>query len=152
MGPTNQAGRSKAMMVDAADPTGNTVFCGSVGGGIWRTTSVNSNNPNWAPVDEFMQNLSITSIYQDPTNLSVMYASTGEPYGGQATIRGLGVFKSVDGGLTWNSLPATTGSDFYQSAKLMVASNGTLFVATNKGLFRSDDGGASLPKYYQILR
>ncbi len=146
LGPNNQAGRSKSMMVDRNDLSGNTVFCGSVGGGLWRTTNINTASPNWQPVNDFMQNLSITGISQDLTNLNVMYASTGEPYGGLASIRGLGVFKSIDGGITWNPLPATSGSDFYQCAKLFVGPTGTVFVATTQGIFRSADAGLTFTK------
>ncbi len=143
LGPTNQAGRSKTMLIDANDPTGATVFCGSVGGGIWRTTNIFSNSPNWAPVNDFMQNLSITSLGQDPNAPNTMYASTGEPYGGLASIRGLGIFKSTDGGATWSSLASTVTADFRQNAKLLVASNSDVFVASTRGIFRSTDGGST---------
>ncbi len=146
LGPTNQAGRSKTMLVDANDASGNTVFCGSVGGGIWRTTNIGSSSPNWAPIDEFMQNLSITSLGQDPTSTNIMYASTGEPYGSYASIRGLGVFKSTDGGTTWSQLPSTSGADFRQCAKLTVGSNGNVFVATTTGIHLSVDAGATFNK------
>ena len=146
LGPNNQAGRSKDMMVDANDPTGNTVFCGSVGGGLWRTTNIFSSSPNWTPVNDFMQNLSITGIAQDPNALNTMYASTGEPYGGVSSIRGLGVFKSTDGGVTWSQLAATNGVDFRQCARLMVASNSDVYVASTRGIFRSTDGGTSFTK------
>lgn len=54
----------------------------------------------------------------DPTNSSVLYAGTGESFGtdlsatkGELNIsdkqRGDGVFKSTDGGITWNQLPQT---------------------------------------------
>jgi hypothetical protein len=146
LGPTNQAGRSKTMMVDANDASGNTVFCGSVGGGIWRTSNISSSSPNWQPINDFMQNLSITSLGQDPTNSMIMYAATGEPYGSSSSIRGLGVFKSVDGGSTWSQLASTTGADFRQCAKLTITSNGNVFVATTRGIFRSVDAGVTFTK------
>ena len=146
LGPTNQAGRSKTMMVDANDASGETVFCGSVGGGIWKTTNISSNSPNWAPVNDFMQNISITSLGQDPNNSSIMYASTGEPYGSASSIRGMGVFKSTDGGASWNPLPSTSGTDFYQCAKLTIVSNSDVYVATTRGIFLSNDGGATFTR------
>lgn len=146
LGPTNQAGRSKTMLVDANDASGNTVFCGSVGGGIWRTTNISASSPNWTPVDDFMQNISITGLAQDPAAANIMYASTGEPYASSSSIRGLGLFKSTDGGVSWASLPATVGSDFYQCARLMVSTNSFVFVATTRGLFRSTDAGATFTK------
>lgn len=146
LGPTNQAGRSKTMLIDANDATGNTVFCGSVGGGIWRTTNIFSPNPNWAPINDFMQNLSIVSLGQDPNAANTMYACTGEPYGGSSSIRGLGVFKSVDGGATWSSLASTVIADFRQTAKLLVAANSDVYVATTRGIYQSTDGGTTWTK------
>lgn len=146
LGPTNQAGRSKTMLVDANDASGQTVFCGSVGGGIWRTTNISSASPNWAPVNDFMQNISITSLGQDPNNSSIMYASTGEPYGSSSSIRGMGVFKSTDGGTSWNLLSSTSGTDFYQCAKLTITSNSDVYVATTRGIFLSNDGGLTFTR------
>jgi len=146
LGPTNQAGRSKTMLVDANDASGQTVFCGSVGGGIWRTTNISSASPNWAPVNDFMQNISITSLGQDPNNSSIMYASTGEPYGSSSSIRGMGVFKSTDGGASWNLLSSTSGTDFYQCAKLTITSNSDVYVATTRGIFLSNDGGLTFTR------
>jgi len=134
------------MLVDANDASGQTVFCGSVGGGIWRTTNISSASPNWAPVNDFMQNISITSLGQDPNNSSIMYASTGEPYGSSSSIRGMGVFKSTDGGTSWNLLSSTSGTDFYQCAKLTITSNSDVYVATTRGIFLSNDGGLTFTR------
>jgi len=36
-GPNNVGGRTRAILIDANDPTGRTVWAGSVSGGLWRT-------------------------------------------------------------------------------------------------------------------
>ncbi len=41
-------------------------------------------------------------------NLNTMYAGTGEGYQNIDAIRGLGIYKSTDGGITWSLLPSTT--------------------------------------------
>ena len=41
-GPNNVAGRTRTILIDKADPTGNTVLAGSVSGGLWRTTNFKS--------------------------------------------------------------------------------------------------------------
>ena len=66
------------MLVDANDATGNTVWAGSVGGGLWKTIDITATDPNWVPVDDFFSNLAITSITQDPSNPMIMYFCTGE--------------------------------------------------------------------------
>lgn len=141
-GPNNVGGRTRAILVDAADATGNTVIVGSVGGGIWRTTNFMSATPTWSAIDEFMGNLAVCSIVQDPGNSMVMYAGTGEGFGNVDAIRGLGIWKSTNGGLAWSQLASTNNFNFYYNNDLLIDNNGNLYAATSTGLFRStDDGG-----------
>src|SRR4029079_1963880 len=37
-GPNNLGGRTRSVLIDQTDATGNTVLAGSAGGGLWRTT------------------------------------------------------------------------------------------------------------------
>jgi PKD repeat protein len=146
LGPNNQGGRSRAVLVDANDVSGNTIWAGSVGGGLWKTTNINVTAPTWTPVDDLFSNLAISSIAQDPTNAQIMYFSTGEGYGNLDGIRGLGVWKTTNGGTTWTQLSATNNSSFYYCQKVLVNSAGVLFVASYSGLQRSPDGGANFTK------
>ena len=135
------SGRMRAVLVDLSDPTGNTVFCGGVNGGIWKCTNFMSNNdPNWVQINDYLSNMAISSICQNPVNPDIIYASTGESYTG--AVRGNGIFKSIDHGLTWNRLAATTG--IYNSFKVLCDNNGNLYYATrNFALQRSTDGGST---------
>jgi PKD repeat protein/photosystem II stability/assembly factor-like uncharacterized protein len=144
LGPKNQGGRSRAVLIDANDATGNTIFAGSVGGGLWKTTNINTTAPTWTPINDFFDNLAITSIFQDPSNAQTMYFCTGEEgyFNGDA-IRGLGVWKSTNGGTTWSQLSATNNANFYNCYKVVVNSTGVVMVATTTGLRRSTDGGAT---------
>ncbi|MEO7044729.1 MAG: sialidase family protein, partial [Ferruginibacter sp.] len=57
-------------------------------------------------------------------------------------VRGGGVWKSVDHGITWNLLPNTTG--FFNVSKIICDAIGNVYVATignGKGIQRSADGG-----------
>ncbi|MBK9636467.1 MAG: hypothetical protein IPO63_01095 [Bacteroidetes bacterium] len=134
-------------MVDPNDVTGNTVFAGSVGGGLWKTTNINAAVPNWTPVNDLLSNLAISSIAYDPTNTQIMYFSTGEGYNNIDAIRGLGVFKSTNGGTTWTQLASTNNSTFHYCQKVVVNSTGVVFVATSSGgLQRSANGGTTWTK------
>jgi hypothetical protein len=146
VGPKNCGGRSRAVLVDLNDATRKTVFVGSVGGGLWKTTDITQAEPNWQVVNDFFGNIAITSIAQDPSNTQVMYFSTGEGYGNADAIRGLGIWKSTNGGSTWTQILATNNANFYSCQKLQVSSTGVLYVATSSGLQRSADGGASFTK------
>ncbi|WP_157807696.1 T9SS type A sorting domain-containing protein [Hymenobacter chitinivorans] len=146
-GPSNVGGRVRAILIDPADATGNTVWVGSVGGGLWKSTNATSATPTWVSVDGFMANLAITSLVYDPTNPDIMYLGTGEGYYNADAIRGLGIWKSTDHGVTWTQLASTspsTSQDFYRVQRLAVQpSTGYVFAATRTGLFRSKDKGAT---------
>ncbi|MEP7237158.1 MAG: PKD domain-containing protein [Ferruginibacter sp.] len=148
LGPKNQGGRTRSILVDANDATGNTVWIGSVGGGLWKTTDITATSPNWLPIDDFFANLAITSIAQDPSNAQIMYFCTGEQgYGNGDAIRGLGVWKTTDGGVSWAQLASTTGATFYYCQKITVNSAGNILVATaTGGLQRSANGGTTFTK------
>ncbi|MFZ5843722.1 MAG: hypothetical protein ACOY3E_12590 [Pseudomonadota bacterium] len=138
-GPGNIGGRVRALLVHPANP--QKIWAGSVSGGIWVS---DDGGANWAPVDDFMANLAVSTMVFDPNNPAVMYAGTGEGFFNADAIRGAGVFKSTDGGVTWNQLGSTVGSTFHHVNRLAFSANGqTLIAATNDGLFRSVNGGST---------
>lgn len=151
-GPNNIAGRVRAIMIDANDATGNTIFAASVSGGIWKATNFKS-TPVWTPVFETMGNLAVCALAQDPSNPNIIYAGTGEGYFNNDAVRGNGIWKSIDGGGTWNKLAATdstVSSNFQYIQDLAVNSNGVVFASArsgrycnNGGVLRSSDGGTT---------
>ncbi|MEJ8820138.1 T9SS type A sorting domain-containing protein [Lacibacter sp. H407] len=145
-GPSNDAvtsGRMRAIWVDLADPTNQTVWIGSVSGGLWKTNNISINPANWVLVNDFLGNLAVTSICQDPTNTNIMYFGTGEKTVNADAVRGGGIWKSTDHGVTWNLLPNTTG--FWNVSRVLCDAAGNVYVATigNFGIQRSTNGGAS---------
>ena len=146
LGPKNQGGRSRTLLIDANDVSGNTVFAGSVGGGLWRTTNITAAEPLWAPVDDLLGNLAVTSIAQDLSAPLTMYFCTGEGFFNGDAIRGLGVWKSTNGGASWSQLPATNNSNFYYCQRIAVSITGVILVATQTGLWRSANGGTSFTR------
>ncbi|MCU0394277.1 MAG: fibronectin type III domain-containing protein [Chitinophagaceae bacterium] len=140
-GPSNVGGRTRALLVSPNDATGNTVFAGSVGGGLWRSNNMKGSSPTWTPVNDFMENLSIATLAYDPSNTQVFYAGTGEGFNNADAARGYGILKSTDGGNTWSFLSSTQNSSFYYVNKLVVTSTGIIVAATSSGIRRSTDGG-----------
>ena len=134
-------GRIRAVMVDAADPTGKTVFVGSASGGLWKTTDITAAIPNWFPVNDFLSNLAITAITQDPSNPSIIYFCTGESFFNIGSVQGEGVFKSVDGGASFTQLPSS--KSFTYCTRIVCDYQGKIYLATRDGLMRSLNGGAS---------
>lgn len=147
LGPTNVGGRIRAITFHPNDP--NTIWIGSCGGGIWKTTN---GGTTWSPLDDFLPGLAVSSIVVDPTNPNVLYAGTGEGFfeteegsTNTACIRGAGIFKTSDGGATWQQLPSTAGPNFYFVNRLAMAPGNpnTMLAACSTGIWRTTDGGAS---------
>lgn len=144
-GPNDVGGRTRAIMFDPNDPNDEKVWAGGVAGGLWYTNDITDANASWMNVDDFWANLAVSSIAYDPTDTQVFYVGTGEGFFNSDALRGGGVFKSTDGGTTWNQLPSTTGSSFSRVQDLIVTDSGTVLAATRDGdgVQRSDDGGVS---------
>jgi hypothetical protein len=102
IGPGNIGGRVRSILIHPTDT--NKMWAGSVAGGIWKTTD---GGLNWSPVNDFMGNLSISTLVMDPSNSNVLFAATGEGFYNGDAVNGAGIFKSVDGGVTWNVNPGT---------------------------------------------
>ncbi|RYE20257.1 MAG: T9SS type A sorting domain-containing protein [Sphingobacteriales bacterium] len=136
------SGRMRAVLIDPTDETGNTVWVGGVAGGLWKTTNLLATIPTWQNVNDFFDNMAVSSICIDPTNSNIMYFSTGEPTVNADAVAGMGIWKSTDHGVTWNLLPSTTS--FTLTFKLLCDNSGNLYAARrSSGVSRSTNGGAS---------
>jgi photosystem II stability/assembly factor-like uncharacterized protein len=150
LGPDNIGGRVRVVAPHPTIPS--RLYVGAASGGIWRT---DNSGATWQKTDGVFSSLSVTSIVFSPSNSSVMFASTGE---GTAGIPGAGIYKSIDGGLSWGLLPATLPSgNAYQSpwgfanrlaispfnSGLLLSAMGGPYASTfgSGGLRRTTDGG-----------
>ena len=139
IGPGNIGGRVRALAIHPSTP--DIMWTGSVAGGIWKTTN---GGASWQAQDDFMANLAVTSIVIDPTDPNTLYAGTGEGFWNGDAIRGAGVFKTINGGVTWEQLASTTDPEWYYVNRLAISKDGgTLLAATGDGIFRSTNGGVS---------
>lgn len=140
-GPGDIGGRTRTVLVDARDSTGNTLWVGSVSGGLWRCENALV-DPQWTRVDAYPGSPSVSSIVQDPNNPDILYLGTGEGWFNADAYRGDGIYKSTNGGDSWDRLPATNDVRYVQ--KLLISSEGRLFACTRDlGILVSDDGGDS---------
>jgi photosystem II stability/assembly factor-like uncharacterized protein len=112
LGPGNIGGRIRAILIHPVNT--NTIFIGSVSGGIWKSTN---GGASWNVINDFLPSLAVSSFAIDPDNYDIMYASTGEPYTYDG-VPGAGIFKSTDGGNVWQQLPSTANNDFKYVTRL----------------------------------
>lgn len=143
-GPNNISGRTRTILYDANVPSGIKVWSAGVGGGLWYTNDITAATPVWNKVNDFFDNMAITTIAQDPSNPQIMYFGTGEGWFNADAIRGLGIWKSTDGGTTWNQLANTNNTIYYYIQKIICPAANVLLASTRDGgLRRSIDGGTT---------
>jgi hypothetical protein len=94
-------GRVSAVVMDTADPAGNTVYIGGAQGGVWKTTD---GGTTWTPLTDNQFSLAIGSLAMDPNNHLIIYAGTGEQNFSDDSYYGGGLLKSGDGGVTWTPI------------------------------------------------
>ena len=105
--PTTNSGRVTAMAIDpncGKPHHGCRVWVAAAGGGVWRTHDALAQNVKWKAPSERLPTNSFGSLYVDPNDPSgdTIYAGSGEPNGSGDSEAGLGLFRSKDGGKTWN--------------------------------------------------
>lgn len=140
-GPSNIGGRTRAILIDESDPSRNKIWAGGVSGGLWVTNDITAFNPEWQKVNDYLDNLAIGAIAQDPNNTDLMYFGTGESYTGD--FRGVGLFRSLDNGVTWDVIPSTTNNSifWFTQAMLVHPETSDVYAGTSAGLYRSSDNG-----------
>ncbi len=142
-GPGNVGGRTREVIADPDDPTHKTWYAAAVSGGIWKTTD---GGEHWQELTDHLPNLATTCMAMAPSNHDVLYAGTGEGYGGFGMVSGNGILRSVNRGASWTLLPATADTsnrNFRWVNRIVVhpMNENLLLAATNSGIFRSEDGG-----------
>ncbi len=133
----------------------NTYFVGVAQGGVWKTID---NGVNWTPLTDNLPIDRISDICIDPNNPNTMYISVCDfEYIDVAlnldgrkrhTHYGLGVYKTTDGGLTWNPTALTfqlTNGDASLIRKIMVnpANSNQVIACGVSGMYTSTNGGGT---------
>ena len=140
-GPINFGGRTRAIMVDPTDVTKKSIFAAGVSGGLWYTTDITVTSPVWTAVDDFFENLAITTLAYDPSNAQIMYFGTGEGWYNIDAVQGDGIFKSTDGGSNWTQLASTAGNTTFRYIQKIVVhpTSGDIYAATKNKKTKEKD-------------
>jgi len=123
-----------------ADPANSSVlFAGTPAGGLWKSTD---GGGTWSTNTDKQVVLGVSSIAIDPTNSDIIYIATGDGDGNDTY--SIGVLKSTNGGLTWN----TTGLNWNVTqtkniSKILIhpTNPAILVAATSTGIYKTSNSG-----------
>jgi len=138
----------RALAVAGIPGESSTFYFGAVAGGVWKTTD---RGGTWEVLTDGTPISSVGAIAVAPSQHDVIYVGTGEAAPRGNMTYGDGVYKSTDGGKTWNHVglrdSRQIGALIIDPANpdiVLVAALGHAFGPnTERGVFRTTDGGKS---------
>jgi hypothetical protein len=111
-------GRVSSLALDPSDATGNTLFVGTTGGGVWysqNAATANAVNVVFQPLTDQVAALSVAedasisigAVTVQPGGTGVILAGTGDTNDALDSYYGAGILRSADGGKTWSLIAET---------------------------------------------
>jgi len=146
IGPSIMSGRIADIAIHPKDRS--TWYIGVGSGGVWKT---DDNGTTWQSVFDGQGSYSIGEITIDPNDPDVIWVGTGENVSGRHVGFGDGVYRSRDGGKSWQNMGLTTSEhigrilvDPENSNVVLVAAEGPPWSSGGeRGIYRTNDGGVS---------
>jgi photosystem II stability/assembly factor-like uncharacterized protein len=149
IGPTVQGGRIVDIEVNLKNTNEYYLAFGS--GGIFKTSN---NGVTFEPVFDNNDALGIGDFALSQSNPEIIYVGTGEKNSSRSTYAGSGMYKTTDGGKTWQHL-GLAGTHHIGRVVIHPGDNNTVWVAAvgplytsnpNRGVYKTTDGGKTWKK------
>ncbi|MCP4150762.1 MAG: glycosyl hydrolase [bacterium] len=129
----------------------NKYLLATASGGLWVTEN---NGTTWLPIFENESSITIGDIAVSQTDEKLIWVGTGEQNSSRSSYAGTGIFKSTNGGKSWQNMGLT---ESHHIARVIVlpGNNDTVFVAVlghlysenkERGLYKTTDGGKTWKK------
>ena len=146
VGPTNLSGRVTDLDVVAPRGESYTMIAATASGGLWRT---DNEGVTWEPIFENEITAAFGDVTLDPNDPDTIWVGTGEQNIFRSSNAGAGLWRSTDGGDTWEHKGL---ADTHTIARIVVHphDSNTIYVAASgrewthnpeRGVYRSKDGG-----------
>ncbi|MGK2857935.1 MAG: VPS10 domain-containing protein [Thermoanaerobaculia bacterium] len=153
LGPAVFSGRISDVAIDPKHPA--TMFVAVASGNVWKTTN---KGITWTPIFDKHGAYSIGCVTLDPNDSLVVWVGTGENKSQRSVGYGDGVYKSLDGGKTFENVGLKASEhigkilvDPRDSNVVYVAAQGPLWSSGgDRGLYKTTDGGTSWTKVLDI--
>ncbi len=149
VGPVDQGGRLIDIEVHPEQPY--TFYVAFASGGLWRTTN---NGQDFEPLFDDQPTMIMGDVALDPNDPQTIWVGTGENNSSRSSYSGMGVFRSTDGGETFEHMGLTDTDrigrilvDPRDSKRVLVAVLGRLYTPTGeRGIFLTEDAGKNWRK------
>ena len=146
IGPANMSGRITA--IDAVHANPKMIFAGAASGGVWKSENGGS---AWKPVFDEQPTQNIGAVRIQQSNPNVVWVGTGEGNPRNSMNLGSGIFRSRDGGKTWQCLGLEATKTIHRilidpsdSSTVYAGAMGDPFTpGPHRGLYKTTDGGKS---------
>ena len=144
IGPAGMSGRVTTIDVDLSNP--ERIFVGTASGGVWKSES---GGVTWEPIfdDQPIQNIGAIAINQQ--NPSEIWVGTGEGNPRNSHSSGAGIYRTIDGGITWKLMGLTKTKNIHRIIinkhnpnEVFVCALGSIW-GTNKerGVYKTSNSG-----------
>jgi photosystem II stability/assembly factor-like uncharacterized protein len=133
----------------AVHPNNESVWYVAVGsGGVWKTENAGT---TWSPIFDDQSTYTTGCVAIDPSNPEIVWVGSGENVGGRHVAYGDGVYRSMNGGKTWDNMGLKNSEHISEiivhpdnSDVVWVASQGPLWSkGGERGLYKTTNGGKS---------
>jgi photosystem II stability/assembly factor-like uncharacterized protein len=149
LGPKSAGGRIET--VDCPPDSPGTIYVGAGSGGVWKTVN---GGMTWTPLFDRGPTVAIGDLAVSPSDPDIVWVGTGESLMARSSFAGQGVFRSADGGRTWESRGL---EDTHHIGRIVIDPRDPdrVFVAAighqytfneERGVFMTADGGRTWTK------
>jgi PKD repeat protein len=144
MGPTGApdgGGAGRLVCVRFEPGNANVIYVGAPSGGLWKSLDA---GVTWTCLTDFLPSIGCSDVAIDPHNTSIIYLATGDNDAGDSP--SIGVLKSIDGGLTWNTTGLSFNTNSYRRiGKLLMdpTNSDIIYAATSSGIYKTWDAGVN---------
>ncbi len=146
VGPALTSGRISDLAVNPKNHS--EYYVASSAGGVWKTSNA---GVTYEPIFDSQGSFSIGCVTLDPNNSNVVWVGTGENNNQRSVNYGDGIYKSEDGGKSWNNMGLKNSEHIGKiivhpdnSDVIYAAAIGPLWSkGGDRGLYKSTDGGAT---------
>jgi photosystem II stability/assembly factor-like uncharacterized protein len=153
LGPGTMSGRVTAIAVERHRP--HILYVGTASGGLFRSTTAGT---TWESLFDDGPTASIGAVALAPSNPDVLWIGTGEGNPRNSHSSGRGVFRSLDGGATWEGMGLEGTRTVHRIVvhptdpkQVWVAATGSAWGdSEERGVYRTKDGGATWKKVLYV--